>query len=149
KLFESLKNNKIQRYEETLNKGLEEYKISLSELLDKTPGTLTVYYPKADFNLKKNETVTVKWYKIRKKILQLFSEHSISVNVDFRKAVEFYLENNGHRTLAGVLQGMNNNFRFLLRDIKISGDEMSKFIDKFYVSDIKFPDIAEVHAYEK
>ena len=149
KLFETLKDSKILRYQETFNQGLEEYRITLSELVDKVPGSLTIYYPKAEFNLKKNESMPIKWYKIRKKLSQLFSEHSISVNVDFRKGVEFYLENIGHRTLSGVLQDMNNSFRAILKDIKLAGDEMTKFLDQFNTSGYDFPDIASVEVYEK
>jgi hypothetical protein len=132
KLFEGVKTARISGQREALHEGIEWYHQQIKEEAAKTPSTLTIYYNRSDFKSNREESLSVRLYKLRKRVFQLLAKNSITENIPFRKAALYYLVNNRQRSLNTLLNDLNREYLVLLSDFRRTLDKMELLFDRYF-----------------
>ncbi|NCB43577.1 MAG: amino acid permease [Clostridia bacterium] len=133
RIIEKLINEKLIIQKDSLDAGLNWYiaKIDKESLL--FPQFLTVNIDKQDFKILKTDTTTMRFLKIRKKILHPFSKTTIPLNIRYKAIAAFYLKSKRYEFVDELLNKFYGELEVLfsqLRPFLLSIEEQLDLFEK-------------------
>ena len=93
----------LPKQKQSLESGIEWYVHKLETDILKYPQRLLINYDKDDFRIKKDDPVSLRQLKLRKRIFHPFSKEHIASSIRFRDVAGYYLRDNRFQFLAGLL----------------------------------------------
>jgi hypothetical protein len=93
----------LPKQRQSLEFGIEWYVHKLDTDVLRFPQRLLINYDKEDFRINKEDSLSMRQLKFRKRFFHPFAKHHIASSVRFREVAGYYLRDNRFQFLAGLL----------------------------------------------
>ncbi|MEZ5084473.1 MAG: hypothetical protein R2750_13670, partial [Bacteroidales bacterium] len=133
RVLEKLLNEKLIIQKNALEDGIDWYIEQLDRDIAKFPNYLTVHYDKADFQVKKTDSASLKWYKTRKRIIHPFAKTTIPVRIKYKRVAGYYLKSTRYYFIHELLNKFYSELESVhsqLRPLIISVDEGLEVLER-------------------
>ncbi|MCW8803641.1 MAG: amino acid permease, partial [Ignavibacteriaceae bacterium] len=81
-----------ESFENIFKDSIEMIKTRISDLIDRQPKELVIHFYEDDFKTQDNESLLLKIFKLRKRIKARFTKKPVSIEINFRQLLQFYLQ---------------------------------------------------------
>ena len=133
RVLERLLNEKLVIQKNALEDGIDWYIEQLDQDMIKFPYHLTVHYDKNDFQIKKTDPASLKWYKSRKRFFHLFAKSTIPVRIKYKRVAGYYLKSTRYYFIHELLDKFYTELEAVhsqLRPLIISVDEQLEVFER-------------------
>ncbi|MCB9016669.1 MAG: amino acid permease [Lentimicrobiaceae bacterium] len=103
RIITELASIRLDILQQKLGQGIEWYIDRLEHDIQKYPLYLEIPYNKQELKIKTNDSVRMRWFKLRKRIMHPFSGKTIPGNIRYYEIANYYLRNNRHYFLSAFL----------------------------------------------
>ncbi len=129
-LFEKKRAYKFNELKHLTEKGIQWYLNEINEKVASISNSYRIEHHKLSFQLQKQDSIGMKWYKIRKKSMHLFAKKTIPVKARYRDLAEHYIKN--RQTI--VLHQTLSNFEIwsykFIHSLKTQINAIDEYIDQ-------------------
>ncbi|BDQ02744.1 amino acid permease [Ignavibacterium sp.] len=108
-----------KKYQTTFDSALESFENQTKDLIEHYPDYFNLHFEKDAFKSDKNDNVRLRFFKLRKRISASLSKKVLSVKLNFRKLLQYYILHKQKVRLADVLNEAGVSVHTFFSDLKI------------------------------
>ena len=90
-------------FENIFKDSIELYRIGISDLINRQPKELVIHFYEEGFKSEKNESLFIKFFKLRKRLKARLTKKPISNEIKFRQMLQFYGQLRGEISTSKIL----------------------------------------------
>jgi amino acid transporter/tRNA A37 N6-isopentenylltransferase MiaA len=92
-----------ESFENIFKDSIETFKTRISDLIDRQPKELVILFYEDDFKSQENESLLLKVFKLRKRIKARFTKKPVSIEINFRHLLQFYMQHGSEISTSELL----------------------------------------------
>jgi amino acid transporter len=129
-LFEKKQAYKFNELKHLLEKGLEWYQHELNQRMDSISNSYRIEHHKSSFTIKGDDAISVKRYKLFKRIIHPFAKKTIPIYANYGKLANHYLNSKQVIALDSILSEFEIWSYKFLHSLKTQINTIDDFVDK-------------------
>jgi hypothetical protein len=106
------------------------FKTRISDLIDRQPKALVVHFYEEDFKSHGNESLILKVFKLRKRIKARFTKKPVSIEINFRQLLQYYLQHRSDISASEMLNQYGMGTLYFFSESKLLINALNDSLDR-------------------
>jgi len=109
KMFDEIIESRLSDQQEILESGINWYLDQLDKNISRFPKSLKIKYYRNDLKIKKTDSGSLKWIKIRRRAFHPFAKTMIPGHINYREVAQYFLHDNRFHFLNVLLEDLKSH----------------------------------------
>jgi amino acid transporter len=130
RIADDYRSEQDESFENIFKDSIGIFKTRISDLIDRQPKDLVIHFYKDDFNSQENESLVLKVFKLRKRIKARFTKKPVSIEINFRQLLQFYLQHRSDISASEMLNQYGLGTLYFFSENKLLINALNDSLDR-------------------